>query len=295
MALVVVDVEKPKVLIGQTNGKLSSSILVSTPGLDGGPTVKLVNTAARCWRALAYNAQKSGVILKATSSADSYRSYEVQKRTFLERYQVDPTNNSYRWWDSDNSGRPERWWKKDNVATAAVPGTSNHGWGLAVDVANASGTRLKWLEINAEKFGWSWETVPEEPWHIRNFSGDNIPRTVLEYEKNNPTSPASPPQSNGALDMLMLARVPGNPDTYWLGDGFFHRQLSGEDAAGTLTVLRILYNNPSLPYMQWPGVPVESVLERIGPKAIPEGTNGGALMPHNHNISGTSGPAQPTT
>jgi hypothetical protein len=58
---------------------------------------------------------------------------------------------------------------------AAVPGTSNHGWGLAVDLcggAESFGTKVyRWLDENGEEFGWEnpswarpWGSNPE-PWH----------------------------------------------------------------------------------------------------------------------------------
>jgi peptidoglycan DL-endopeptidase CwlO len=60
-------------------------------------------------------------------------------------------------------------------ALAAVPGTSNHGWGLAVDLcggAQSFGTpEYAWLAGNAPAFGWSnppWAWPGrgrEEPWH----------------------------------------------------------------------------------------------------------------------------------
>lgn len=60
-------------------------------------------------------------------------------------------------------------------ALAAVPGTSNHGWGLAVDLcggAQSFGTpEYAWLAQNAGVFGWSnppWARPGrgrEEPWH----------------------------------------------------------------------------------------------------------------------------------
>lgn len=183
MALVVLPVQKPAVLEGQENGKLDSDILRSTPGLSGGPTVRLVETATRCWVAMTAAATAAGITLKTSSYADSYRTYQVQVTTFAARYQVEPTTNGYRLWDSDGNGTRERWYKKDGVASAAVPGTSNHGWAIAVDVANATGARLAWLERYAVGFGWSWELVPEEPWHLRNYSGDDIPAKVLAYEE----------------------------------------------------------------------------------------------------------------
>ena len=60
-------------------------------------------------------------------------------------------------------------------ALAAKPGTSNHGWALAVDLcggANDFGTRQhRWLQANASTFGWrqpSWAAKNgsrPEPWH----------------------------------------------------------------------------------------------------------------------------------
>jgi hypothetical protein len=60
-------------------------------------------------------------------------------------------------------------------ALAAVPGTSNHGWGLAVDMcggAQSFGTpEHRWLEADAGGFGWinpPWARPGrgrEEPWH----------------------------------------------------------------------------------------------------------------------------------
>lgn len=49
----------------------------------------------------------------------------------------------------------------------ARPGTSNHGWALAVDLgggANNYGTpQNNWLQANAGRFG--FRTIPREPWH----------------------------------------------------------------------------------------------------------------------------------
>lgn len=182
MALVVLPVRYPAVLNGQQNGKLPLTILFSTPGLGGGPTVWFVSPASRAWRALSGSAP---MVLQATSVADSYRSYQRQVQTFTDRYQLEPiAGRPFRLWDSDNSGTPEKWYQKPDTAVAAVPGTSNHGWGLAIDIASAFGDRLAWLEANAVRFGWSWETVPSEPWHIRYVSGDVIPPAVLAFEED---------------------------------------------------------------------------------------------------------------
>ena len=56
---------------------------------------------------------------------------------------------------------------------AAAPGTSLHGWGLAIDfgggAASASGPQYEWLVKNAAKYGWenpAWaKSDVYEPWH----------------------------------------------------------------------------------------------------------------------------------
>ena len=65
-------------------------------------------------------------------------------------------------------------------ALAAIPGTSNHGWGLAVDLCGGihsfGSSEYAWMLANAPRFGWSnplWArrgNGREEPWHWE-FSG----------------------------------------------------------------------------------------------------------------------------
>jgi hypothetical protein len=84
------------------------------------------------------------------------------------------------------------WYLKKGMAMLATPGKSQHNLGLAVDIANASDKkRINWLIANVEKFGWSWEVVPSEPWHIRYVCGDAVPQAVKDYVARNP-KPGSP-------------------------------------------------------------------------------------------------------
>jgi LAS superfamily LD-carboxypeptidase LdcB len=69
------------------------------------------------------------------------------------------------------------------MAPLAVPGTSNHNLGIAVDIANASGKRLEWMLANAHKYGFSWE-LQSEPWHIRYVAGDDIPEAVKIWKES---------------------------------------------------------------------------------------------------------------
>ncbi len=50
-----------------------------------------------------------------------------------------------------------------NGGLAAAPGTSNHGWGLAVDV-DVDARGQAWLGDNAWRYGFA-EDTPREPWH----------------------------------------------------------------------------------------------------------------------------------
>lgn len=187
MTLPVANLVRPALLNGVQNGRIDAALLYDTPGEDGGPTVRLVRPAARAWRALTAAARTAGHTLKASGPADSYRPYEVQERIFRQRYTTTPL-----------AGRPSRvwngvtWWQKPGTAAAAVPGTSNHGWGLAVDVGveldGDAGTEsidpaaVAWLVANTATFGFSAE-LQSEPWHWRYVTGDHIPAAVLDYEQ----------------------------------------------------------------------------------------------------------------
>jgi D-alanyl-D-alanine carboxypeptidase len=46
---------------------------------------------------------------------------------------------------------------------AAQPGTSQHGWGLALDLDLDSRAQA-WMRANAARFGFV-EDTPREPWH----------------------------------------------------------------------------------------------------------------------------------
>lgn len=160
----------PSDLKGAKNGKLSNKVLVAVG------SGHLHHRAAAAWVAMVAAAKKDGIVLKPTSKYDLYRPYENQRRTFITRFQLENNGSKVtRIWE----GRT--WYLKKGFAPVAVPGTSNHGWGLAVDVANSSGPTLAWLKKHALKFGFSWEvrTGPNaEPWHLRYFLGDQLPKAL---------------------------------------------------------------------------------------------------------------------
>jgi LAS superfamily LD-carboxypeptidase LdcB len=170
---------KPACLKGQENGKLRRGILRKC-GIGG---FLLAEPAARSCRALVAAANAAGFDVQATGT---YRTYDRQEALFRSRYTTDILKGQpTRRWNG------ETWYQKPRTAAAAVPGTSNHGWGLAVDFAEERDGKpgvdsvgpkfVKWLIRNADRFGFSAE-LQSEPWHWRYIAGDKIPQAVLDFE-----------------------------------------------------------------------------------------------------------------
>jgi len=171
----------PTDLAGEHNGGITDSKMAS---LRSYPQGRLHRLAATAYNAMQLAAFFDGIELRPTSPADCYRTFAQQERTFRARYTTTRTTSSVtRTWQG------VRWWLKPGSAPSAAPGTSNHGWGLAVDIANCSGARLNWLlgdgflTSNALRFGFSWEVASgpnAEAWHLRYVCGDKLPQAVLD-------------------------------------------------------------------------------------------------------------------
>ena len=168
----IVDIKMPADLKGVTPGKLPESLLRPVPG--GG---KLHHRAADAWNAMVAKAKADGLELKPTSSGDLYRSYDSQLAGFKSRYVLEPVVGT-----STKSFEGKTWYLKKGMAMMATPGKSNHNLGIAVDVSSAGeAKRLNWLIANVKDFGFSWEVVPSEPWHLRLVTGDNPTPAVIAF------------------------------------------------------------------------------------------------------------------
>ena len=161
----------PSDLKGVEPGKLPAKLLV-----DIKPAGKLHHLAADAYQAMRVAARADGVKIVPTSAGDTYRDFEMQKRGFLSRYstKVQPGEKPRMF-----EGKA---YYRFTGAPMAVPGTSRHNLGLAVDIANASGKIFEWLCLNAPKFGWSLEVMPQEPWHWFYYVGDKTPQAVLDWK-----------------------------------------------------------------------------------------------------------------
>jgi LAS superfamily LD-carboxypeptidase LdcB len=107
-------------------------------------------------------AKSAGVELWMTGS---YRSYEGQVSCARRK----GTSDQNQWLIQNNEpippvALPNGW--------CAVPGRSNHGWGLAIDIGHDSYPCSQgspcwlWMIDNAQRYGWcDTGGGPREPWH----------------------------------------------------------------------------------------------------------------------------------
>ncbi len=139
--------------------------------------------AARAWLAMVRAAAQDKVFLNVNAPFKTYRKFDSQVAVFKKRF-APAAQNTF----SDDAIRVEFegaiWQLKPEFAYAAIPGTSSHGYGLAVDIGNTGKRDVKdWLAKNAEQFGFVKE-YDFETWHFTYVkSREGIPARVLEIEK----------------------------------------------------------------------------------------------------------------
>ena len=130
---------RPTALSGVTNGKLPSSDLVTLNS-----NCQAYKQVAGSLAALLVAANKAGIPL---ATSECYRDYagQVYERTV--------------------------WCGRGICANAAVPGTSNHGWGKAVDfnvggsAVAFNGSTFSWLMLHAGTYGFIHPNGVNEAWH----------------------------------------------------------------------------------------------------------------------------------
>src|SRR5829696_5414029 len=131
------------------NGRIPASDLAEVPG------GRLDEEAAANWLAMRRRGGRElGVWVSPVGPRASYRTFAEQQF----------------FWDLFQSGRGN---------LAARPGTSNHGWGKAVDLA-APVTMRPVIDRFGKPFGWRWGEAPSERWHVTYFGGGQAGPDELE-------------------------------------------------------------------------------------------------------------------
>lgn len=205
MAMTIVPVKMPTELQNQSNGDLDPALLA-----DIGFNTKMLDTPAQWFKVLKKEFEAANKRILNFTYGGGYRTWQQQYNLFISRYE----KISYTTWLATPSTRRKVWpaeqgihkslnptksyWRKKVIgisptggkiypATAAVPGTSNHGLGLAIDLAigtpssavSLNSADRAWLEANIARFGFSYEST-SEPWHIRYVVGDTCPPYINE-------------------------------------------------------------------------------------------------------------------
>jgi hypothetical protein len=125
------------------NGNLPPSQLTPVP------PGRLEKNAAAAWNA---GPGRAGCKLLGPNSG--YRSYGMQVH----------------YWNLYQSGQGN---------LAARPGTSNHGWGRAVDLAQP--WMRSWINAHGARYGWKKTEAPSEWWHVNYVGGYRPPPSPLRH------------------------------------------------------------------------------------------------------------------
>lgn len=148
----------PEVLGPVPNGKLPRRLLRKTKA--GG---MLYTPVSKAFNEMLAAAKADGVVLKLTGNG--YRSYAKQYALFMDRYSTEKTGRVpevTRMFD----GR--KYYLKKGKSPSATPGTSNHGYGLAVDLDVSNPKVFAWLDKNAPTYGFYLQGKPTRPDGSRN-------------------------------------------------------------------------------------------------------------------------------
>lgn len=216
----VKDVVLPKDIKNAENGKLPASVMKK---IDIGG--QLHHLAADAFNAMTKAAKADGITF---AHVGDYRPYDAQLKMFKERYVKGDSGDPRK---ITRTFEGEKWMLKKGMAPAGSPGTSNHGWGLAIDVALKVGGKLlaitsdpdgkggfkdgvEWLLKHADTYGFSWEIkegAQAEAWHIRYYPGDKVPAAVGGTAPA-PTAPA-PAAPAAPAPTAKATTYPGTPIT----------------------------------------------------------------------------------
>ena len=162
-----------------TNGNLPDSELKSLSEINF-PNEKLATEGGaadnfiKMWKAM----QAKGIKLPTTMG--SYRPYTTQYNIFDIDLFISTGGTK------DNRGKGVVKAKKGSGGgtAAAYPGTSNHGWGKAVDIGGTDKRFQKmrcFIRENGATYGWGWTEGQsiDEPWHFTYYGFDSAGKSLV--------------------------------------------------------------------------------------------------------------------
>lgn len=202
-------ISRPSTSKQYANGNLPTNILQQVQFVE--TTCLCEPTARRAFTACFAAAKKALPNLRIKDVGD-YRTVQAQINLFVDKgpntdgrykpvsqaeYNNTPAAHRKIWSNASKYGYNSIYWIKNYAkfgywpATAATPETSNHGNGLAIDVAeeydldkdpdSITVAFVTWLCNNGPRFG-IYASLTSEPWHWQYVTGDTIPQAVLDYE-----------------------------------------------------------------------------------------------------------------
>lgn len=220
------------------NGAIPLDVLNPVPAKIG-TTAWLLPGPAESFLRCVERAAARGITLQVVSAGDGFRSLGRQITVFLERYEARTTGsgpyNDVRYWDRYGTGVKIRYVRMRGPA-AAIPGTSNHGRGVTVDVADIggfTGATYRALAPILTAEGWSNSEGASigEPWHW------NYMRTAMPVSNTNtlpgvfiPTIPTGrlPDALTREADVnTLLHRAAPNSQDYAVAGGFLRCRVLG--------------------------------------------------------------------
>jgi hypothetical protein len=172
----------PKEVAKVGNGKLTPKMMKKVK--CGG---QMWNSAADAFNALYDAALAAGYKLR---NIGDYRPFEGQLSMFMDRYDQKATGRKP---EITRTYQGKTWYLKKGKSPSGTPGTSNHGFGLAIDIAIDNKGKIQaiggtkayaWMCQNAPSYGFYLQGAPTRPdgkpnpeyeaWHWQYCLGDGV-------------------------------------------------------------------------------------------------------------------------
>lgn len=189
---------------GHANGRIPTSAMKQVSVVKGSPYLRPDAADAYGRLDAAFRNSFGG----ALTITEGYRTYDLQYSYFTTRYSKVSYTTNIRF-------EGAYWALRPGQDPAAVPGTSNHGWGVSCDfgagVASYGTAQKIWMNKNAPLYGWEPtgdSFGPQEPWHF----DYTVPYTGI-------TNPPAAEEDEDMAAIVSVKNAQGNMDYWVIDDG----------------------------------------------------------------------------